>query len=96
MLVLPPARQDTSRFWLSQVLVRPLLSVKVLPTAAELNNLGGTAFTAGKYAEAIPLFQKAVALDPGDRFYVANLAASLRKTSRFEDAQAVLTTAMAA
>jgi len=66
------------------------------PTAAELNNLRGTAFTAGKYAEAIPLFQKAVALDPGDRFYVANLAASLRKTSRFEDAQAVLTTAMAA
>jgi len=66
------------------------------PTAAELNNLGGTAFKAGHYSEAIPLFQKAVALDPGTRVYVANLAASLLKTSRFEDAQAVLTTAMAA
>ena len=66
------------------------------PTAAELNNLGGTAFKSGHYSEATPLFQKAVALDPGDRFYVANLAASLRKTNRFEDAQAVLTTAMAA
>ena len=64
--------------------------------ANEFNDQGKAAYAAEKYGDAIPLFQKAVALDPGEVAYVINLAAALRHAERYEEARALLTTTLPA
>ena len=54
---------------------------------------GKAAFDAGKYADAVPLFQQAAAFAPGTLAYATNLAAALRSSGRLEEAQVVLAAA---
>jgi len=72
----------------------PVLDTKA--QAEALNTQGRAAYDAEKYAEAVPLFQKAVALDPGEIAYVTNLAGSLRHAERYEEAQTLLTNTLPA
>ena len=72
----------------------PVLDAKA--QAEALNTQGKAAYDAVKYADAVALFQKATALDPGEIVYVTNLAGSLRHAERYEEAQTLLTSTLPA
>src|SRR5690554_1652592 len=62
--------------------------------ARELSRQGMIAHQQGPTSVAIEALQKAVALDPTDAAAANNLALRLKQQSRFEEAAAVLTTAI--
>ena len=64
--------------------------------AETANNQGKAAYDAKKYEDAVPFFQKAIALDPGEIAYVINLVLSLRHAERYEEARTLLTTTLPA
>jgi len=55
-----------------------------------LNQKGSTSYRAGKYAEALPAFKRAMELDPAITEYPAAAVRTLIKLKRFEDAANLL------
>ncbi|MBV8828440.1 MAG: protein kinase, partial [Acidobacteriaceae bacterium] len=57
------------------------------PNADIFTNLGTAYFCAGRFHEAIPMFEEAVKLDPNQAKFVANLADAYRAAKQYEKAQ---------
>lgn len=64
-------------------------------TAAELYQCGSAYFRRGKVENALPLFEKAVALEPGRIDYCNSLGAALAKLKRLPEAEACFRQALA-
>lgn len=63
-------------------------AVKAVPNSAKLNfSLGTQLFKNGSASEAIPLFQKAAAIDPTNLEFVRTLAESYQKTGQWQEAE---------
>ncbi len=62
-------------------------AIQLHPTSAAYNSLGTAYFYAGRHAEAISMFEKAVEMDPSDPVLVGNLADEYRYAKLKEKAQ---------
>lgn len=63
-------------------------TIQLRPSHEAYTNLGTAYFYAGRHSEAIPMFEKAVALDPQDELLVGNLADEYRHAKLDEKARA--------
>ncbi len=62
--------------------------IALRPTSDAYTNLGTAYFFIGRYSEAIPIFEKAVEIDPNKVLLIGNLADAYRQAGQREKAQA--------
>ncbi len=62
-------------------------SIQLKPSANAYTNWATAYFRAGRYAESVPLFERAAELNPADVVAVGNLADAYRQVKQYENSQ---------